>query len=317
MKTTQIYVSSAFYAALALGCAIKDSGDDTQNATTSTTSTTSGSESGSVTGAPASTTDETLGDSAPTMAIATMTASTTATDGGSTTEACTSLSCDDVAPGTQCDLFAQNCPEGQKCAPWADDGGNSWNALTCVDVTGTDEPGDECTADVNGLSGNDSCIEGAMCWNPNEEGVGHCLALCSGTAEAPVCSVGFCATSGDSVLAVCLPNCDPLLQDCPADELCIPNGDEFACVVDAGGDEGQANDPCEFPNVCDPGLVCLDLASAGAGCDQTAGGCCTPLCKFPDGACPNPDQSCMQWFDPEQLPENDPQLAIGVCAVPA
>ena len=118
-------------------------------------------------------------------------------------------------------------------------------------------------------------------------------------------------------LNLCLSNCDPLLQNCGGpDDLCIPNGDSFVCVEDDSGEEGQSNDPCEFPNVCDPGLVCLDPATAGAGCDPAAGGCCTPFCEFPDSACPNPDQSCVQWFDPMMLPENDPQLDIGVCAVP-
>ncbi len=317
MKSTWTYVSSIFCGALALGCAGEDSDNDTQSATTSTSSTSSVNPSGSVTSAPASATDETIGDSAPTMATATLTASTSASDSGSTGEPCSFLTCDDVPNrGTDCDPFFQNCPEGQKCAFWSDDGSNTWNATRCVEVTGTGKPGDDCTLEDN-LTGIDSCIKGAMCWNPDEEGIGTCIALCTGSAEAPVCAAGSCTISGDGVLTVCLKGCDPLLQDCddPAD-LCIPNGDDFVCVVDGGGAQGQANDPCEFVNVCDPGLVCLDPAPAGAGCDQAAGGCCTPFCKFPGGACPNPDQSCVQWFDPEQLPENDPQLDIGVCAVP-
>ena len=315
MKNSRLHVSSLLCGALALGCVIDNVGNDTQTVTTSTTS---GDQSGSVTGAPASATDGTAGDSTPTMGTATTTASATATDGDSTGEACSFLNCDDMMtdPG-ECDSFTQDCPEGQKCAAWADDGSNSWNALKCVEVTGTDKPGEACTADLNGLSGKDSCIEGAMCWNWNEEGVGTCLALCSGTAEAPICDPSsLCSIGGDSVLALCIPICDPLLQDCPGGDLCIPNGDNFVCVLDAGGEEGQVNDPCEFVNVCDPGLMCLDSASVGAGCDPTVGGCCSPFCKFPGGACPNPDQSCVQWFDPMQLPENDPQLDIGVCAVP-
>ena len=126
-----------------------------------------------------------------------------------------------------------------------------------------------------------------------------------------------CTIPSQGTLNLCLSVCDPLLQDCDdPTALCIPNGDNFVCVLDAGGEEGQANDPCEYANVCDPGLVCLDPAFAGVGCDAAAGGCCTPFCEFPDGACPNPDQQCTQWFDPAMLPENDPQLGIGICAVP-
>ena len=318
MKTAQAYVSSVFYGALALGCPSEDSGDATQGSTSSTSSTTSGNQSGSVTSSPGSVTDETVGDSAPTMATATTTASATASDSSSTGEACSFLGCDDMNGTPWCDHFAQDCPEGQKCVAYADDGGNSWNALKCVDVTGTDKPGEPCTSEssISGLNGIESCIEGAMCWNTNAEGVGHCIALCTGSLEAPVCPNGTC-TLGGEVLNLCLGTCDPLLQDCASSaDLCIPNGDSFVCVLDVGGEEGQANDPCEFANVCDPGLWCLDPATGGAGCDPAAGGCCTPFCEFPDGSCPNPDQSCVQWFDAMMLPEDDPLLDIGVCGVP-
>ena len=77
----------------------------------------------------------------------------------------------------------------------------------------------------------------------------------------------------------------------------------------------QANDSCAAINVCDKGLMCADAAFVGTGCLDVFG-CCTPFCKFPGGACPNPDQQCVQYFDPMQLPENDPQLGIGVCGLP-
>ncbi len=317
MKTAQAYGLSAFCGVLALTCASEDSGKDTEGATSSTASTTSGIESGSVTGAPGNTTDEAASDSAPTVASAPTTEPATATVSGSTGEACTFINCDDMARTGYCDNWAQDCPEGQKCAAWAEDGGNAWNSTHCVEVTGTDEPGDECTAE-DGLSGVDSCIKGALCWGINQEGIGNCIGLCTGTPEAPVCPHGFCTIGGEGTLNLCLRTCDPLLQNCadPAD-LCIPNGDDFECAQDAGGAEGQANDPCESANVCDAGLVCLDPATVSAGCDQAALGCCTPFCKFPDGGCPNPDQSCVPWFDPMMLPENAPDLDIGVCAVPA
>ncbi len=312
MKTAQSYVSSALYAALAFGCASEDAGTDTHT-TGSATSTTSGNPSGSMASAPGSVTDETVGDSAPTMA----TASTTAADSGSTGEVCSFLNCDDMGSTGWCDPFAQDCPEGQKCAAWADDGSNSWTAVKCVEVAGTDEPGDDCTVEGN-LTGMDSCIEGAMCWNTNAEGVGICIALCTGAPEAPICPNNTpCTISGSGVLNLCLSTCDPLLHHCPEPDVCVPNGDNFVCMQDASGEQGQANDPCEFANVCDPGLVCLDPVTASAACDAAAGGCCTPFCPFPDGACPNPDQSCVQWFDPMMLPEDDPDLGIGICAVPA
>ncbi len=318
MTRSQFLVFNVLGSVLAIACANDSNDGDSQASTTSTTSTTSGPQSGSVTNAPGSAADGTTGDSAPTMA----TASTTEPGTSATTgDSCGFLGCEDVGPAA-CDNFAQDCPEGQKCSAYSDDGSSTWNSLKCVDVTGMDKPGDMCTTSTEGPpSGIDSCIKGAMCWNVDAEGVGHFLALCAGSAEAPTCEgASVCPVTGDGVLNLCMPTCDPLLQDCFFDtELCIPYSsysDYFICVMDGGGDEGQANDPCEYKNVCDPGLVCLDPATAGAGCDPAASGCCTPFCKFPDGGCPNPDQQCVQWFDPMNLPENDPQLDIGFCGVP-
>ncbi len=37
---------------------------------------------------------------------------------------------DEVAGGIPF-IWAQDCPEGEKCMPWANDGGGSWNATRC------------------------------------------------------------------------------------------------------------------------------------------------------------------------------------------
>ncbi|MEX1364969.1 MAG: hypothetical protein AB1Z98_17710, partial [Nannocystaceae bacterium] len=71
---------------------------------------------------------------------------TTATSGQSDTEdsaeetadeeessgGCSFIGCNDVPPPPQCSLFAQDCPDGEKCMPWANDGGDAWNATICV-----------------------------------------------------------------------------------------------------------------------------------------------------------------------------------------
>jgi hypothetical protein len=224
---------------------------------------------------------------------------------------------DGNATGTiTCDQFEQNCPPGQKCMPWAEGGGGAWNATKCVDITGDGVPGEPCTTVGGGVSGMDDCAPGAMCWDVDINGHGICRAQCTGSAESPVCPPKFsCAISAEAVLILCLPDCDPLLQDCPGDNLCIPTGDKFTCVLDDSGEMGAANDPCEFANACDKGLMCLNTASASTACDQNSSGCCQPFCKFPDSPCPNPDQQCLQWFDPMQpIPPGSED--IGVCAIP-
>jgi len=315
MARPHLLVNTLFCAILTAGCVSNDPGGETQGAATSSTSTTSNNQSGSVTSAPGSATDGTASDSAPTMATATTTGLSTSA-GASSTEACLFLSCDDY-PKPGCDVFAQDCPVGQKCAAVITDGGGAWNDTQCVEVIGTDKPGDPCTME-DVASGVDSCIKGAMCWEVDMEGIGYCLAQCTGSWEAPVCENNTnCTISGGGELILCIPTCDPLLQDCPGPvNVCYPINDGFACAPDASGDAGQANDPCEFINVCDEGLMCADAALVGMGCAPGSTGCCTPFCNFPNGACPNRDQQCVQYFDPMQLPPNDPDLNIGYCGIP-
>jgi len=241
--------------------------------------------------------------------------STTGTTG--TTDANTFIIPSDL-PGNgtiACDNWAQDCPPGQKCVPWSEGGGGAWNATKCVDITGDGAPGDPCTAPEGGAAGIDDCALGSICWNVDAKNHGTCIAQCTGAPDAPICPPkSTCAEAAEAVLAICIPSCHPLLQDCPGTDLCIPNGDSFLCVLDASGDEGQTNDPCEFANNCDKGLVCLNTADASSACDPQSTGCCQPFCKFPDGPCPNPDQQCVQWFDP-MMPIPPGYEDLGICAI--
>ena len=119
----------------------------------------------------------------------------------------------------------------------------------------------------------------------------------------------------EGVLNLCLPACDPLLQDCSGGELCIPYIDLFLCALDASGDGGQVFDPCEFANACDAGLLCLN-PSAGVECDPNAGGCCSPLCDVTDAdlVCPGVGQECLSFYGEDQAP---PEFAnVGICYIP-
>jgi hypothetical protein len=308
--------STLLCAVLAAACPGTNPNDETQGAATSTTSTTSGNQSGSVTSAPGTATAEFASESASMTATA-MTTGSESTN-GATGGSCSFLPCVDMMPPLEeCNNFLQDCPEGQKCAAYVPPGDNYWTAVKCVDVTGTDKPGELCsTADAG--SGVDSCIKGAMCWEVNEDGVGICRALCTGNPDTPICDPpGSCTVGAYSTLNLCLPYCDPLLQDCVGmGDACYANDDYFICYQDASGEEGQAGDPCNLLTHCDPGLMCAFADRVGIGCAPDSLACCTPFCHFPDGACPNPDQQCVQYLDPMDLPPNDPQLDIGYCAVP-
>jgi hypothetical protein len=284
------------------------------------TDTTAGSSD--VTHAPSATADPGGTGSSATLDVTTSPSSSSFTGPMPTTTldpTCGEFVCErDMLKELECDVFAQDCPDGEKCVPVSTDGGGDWNAARCVPVTGTDLPGDACTS-VSVADGLDSCVKGALCWGVDMDGHGTCVAQCLGIPDTLTCpNDGICTLAdGDPfVLALCFPHCDPLLQDCKSGSACYPINDDFSCALDASGDTGQANAPCEFINVCKPGLLCAGPEFVGTGCPMGSTGCCTPFCEFPAGACPNPDQQCVQWFDPAMLSEGDPRLDIGFCGVP-
>ncbi|MCX4242261.1 ribulose phosphate epimerase [Paraliomyxa miuraensis] len=218
----------------------------------------------------------------------------------------------DGGGANECDPTAQDCPMGQKCTAWANDGGNFWNATRCVEVMGGNQPGDSCMVEGSGVSGIDDCDAGGICLNTNEENIGVCIAFCMG--EQLECGTGdACAVYNDGVLPLCLPGCDPLLQDCPPGQSCIDTPNQtFICFLDAsgsGGADGDACPPADGENSCDPGQWC---GPGSFGCD--AGNCCTPYCDLGAPDCIAPDE-CVSFFgDPEAAPPGFEN--VGVCVLP-
>lgn len=244
----------------------------------------------------------------------------TTTDWEGSSGSCAFLpSCGDSADtdvSYECDLFEQSCPEGEKCMPWANDGGSSWNATRCVPIDanpdGLYEP---CTVEGSGVSGIDSCELGAMCWNVDEETlVGTCVGLCTGSQNAPGCADenAQCSISGDGVLTLCLPNCDPLdAEACPPGEGCYPFYDAFTCFLDISGPKaGGAGEPCESINGCDPGLLCAHAGDVGA-CEPGAF-CCTPYCDLAEPVCPE-GLSCLPYYLEGEAPAGFE--SVGICGL--
>ncbi len=231
----------------------------------------------------------------------------TSSEGGSTSTG--------VVIPEDCSTFAQDCPPGYKCAPFANGGGSSWNDTMCVPVD--DDPagiGEPCVAEESGVSGFDDCDVGAFCFNVDADTLqGECIELCGGTPEEPVCEPdSTCIISSDGVLTPCLPNCDPLGDDCDENELCIPGGDSFLCAPDAAGKiPGGVGDPCEFPNVCDPGLGCFQPVDVVCS-DPDSVGCCLPYCSLAAPDCPDM-LTCLPFFEGE-APEGFED--VGICYVP-
>ena len=300
--------------ALALACTARplDPAASATDATGGDPSTATSLDPGASTAAPTST-------SPPTTTSTTSTSSTSAGSGddGTSCNFICEAATDPIEDG--CDIWLDDCPEGQKCMPVALDGATFWDGHRCVPVVADPAaPGDPCTVLGTGFDGLDTCDRRAMCWytDPDTK-MGTCLAMCSGSLDAPFCDPGsFCALSSDPVLILCVPNCDPLVPDCPNGDLCINNPQDptgFVCVLDASGDEGQIFDPCEFANACDPGLLCL-LPELAAECDPQALGCCLPFCDLSlPNACPGQGQQCLPWFEQGQAPPGYEN--VGVCGL--
>ncbi|MEX1366905.1 MAG: ribulose phosphate epimerase [Nannocystaceae bacterium] len=220
----------------------------------------------------------------------------------------------------ECDIFAQDCPEGEKCMPWASSGG-TWDATRCSPIADNpNQPGDPCTVEGGGASGIDDCDIGVMCWDVDPEtNMGTCEAMCTGDESNPICEDpdASCTIANDGAIVLCLPNCDPLLQDCPDGQACYPVAEDWVCGPDASGEMGAAGDSCEFINVCDQGNVCLD-AAAWPDC-QGSIGCCSPVCDLsqpdPDSQCPGAGQLCEAWYEEGNAPPGYED--VGVCALPA
>ncbi len=223
---------------------------------------------------------------------------------------------DGPPPDLECDLWEQDCPEGEKCMLWANDGGNSWNATRCSPIAeNPGGPGEPCTIEGSPYSGIDTCELGAMCWDVDLETLeGRCVAMCIGDRESPTCedpNSSCIITSGPP--ALCLPNCDPVAQDCAEGEACYPFSDVFHCIPDASGEMGAPGDPCEYINACDPGTFCAQ-ADIVPDC-MGALGCCSPFCAVDDPMPPClPGQICAPYYEEGSAPGG--YELVGACVLP-
>lgn len=219
----------------------------------------------------------------------------------------------------ECSTWHQDCPPDYKCSPFADDGGDAWNALRCVELTPElRQPGEPCTVEGSLVTGRDDCDRDSMCFYIDPDTLtGTCVPFCDGTADAPECPIGTaCLIANDGVLAVCLPTCDPLTASCPQGHVCGPNTwspEAFVCRPDVSGDGGQAFDDCNNPAACDPGLACAPAELADE-CDPEAGNCCLPFCDLNAPACPGMTLQCLPYFGEALLLPGLEHL--GLCRLP-
>ncbi len=205
----------------------------------------------------------------------------------------------------ECDVWAQDCPEGEKCQAWANDGGNAWNASRCSPLAEEPgAPGDPCLVEGSGVSGIDDCDIGSMCFGVDPEtNEGTCVARCQGSEANPMCPEGTaCMIGFEAELNLCLPICDPLAPACADDEVCAhsasadPQDAPFVCQPVPPLTPQPYAAECSGLAICDVGLACVwaENVPSCAG-DQR---CCTLLGDtLAPPVCPDVGQSCIPFDD--------------------
>ena len=231
-------------------------------------------------------------------------------DGDGDGDGATFIAPTDGMYGSTCDPFLQDCPERQKCVP-VQSVGDTWDANRCVDVIGDASVGEPCQYG-GAVAGWDTCDENSWCWNVewvDGEGWGHCAELCGGNANNPLCPAGSsCSISCAGTINICIPNCDPLLQDC--DGLgCFWAGTSFECIF--ATQDIPTGEPCGYINDCAPGNLCTN-ADVLPGCEGAS--CCAAFCDLDAPDCAIEGTECMPFFTEGEAPPG--QENVGVCQVP-
>lgn len=237
----------------------------------------------------------------------------TVCDPGKATQECEMPSMYD-GPG-ECDPFAQDCADGERCVPWNNAGGANWNATRCSPVD--DNPaqiGDACTVEGSGVSGVDTCDVGLMCWDVDPDtNMGTCIELCGCGPGEPTCSGGgtVCTVSNGGVLPICLQTCDPLDPGavCGDSEGCYPVDDSFLCAPDASVD-GVVGESCSSINGCAAGMACLNPDSV-PGCFAVSG-CCSAFCDLDEPNACGDGWVCDPWYPVGEEPLSC-HVDTGIC----
>lgn len=213
----------------------------------------------------------------------------------------------------ECNIREQDCPAGEKCAPWANDGGAAWNATRCVPIDA--EPaqiGEPCTVEGHAATGIDSCDVAQLCFDVDDRNAGTCVGFCDGLREDLLCPAGLsCAVTNDGVLALCRPTCAPLQPTCADGQGCSPTvAGAFVCLP-APSEALVSPYTCYESGGCEPGSICRAPGTVPDCANE--GGCCTPYCDLGQPSC-SMGSVCIPFFEQGTAPAGLED--VGVCGLP-
>jgi hypothetical protein len=179
----------------------------------------------------------------------------------------------DINGDLACDPVLQNgCGDGLRCTLIVSDPDAGPGRPGCF-AQGSLDVGQDCVSPtVSGAA--DDCRAGSYCY------VGKCHEMCN--VGGAGCSDGTCIGFANLEFDLCLPNCDPLAQDCPdtpggSPQGCYLTTTGSVCAAIFGGDGVAPSGSCSFVNDCE----------RGAGCFGGTPGVCHKYCDIE--ACP-PDE---------------------------
>jgi hypothetical protein len=218
----------------------------------------------------------------------------------------------DVPAWDDCDPFEQDCPQGEKCVPFALRGESYYGDHKCVPVLGDQAPGEPCT--WGGMvEATDDCVAGSICWNVSPDAY-ECVAQCMGSADMPFCQDGLSCEfyASESDIFLCIDPCDPVVQDCDEGLGCYWANTDFNCIFTA--EDIPTGEPCGYLNDCAAGHLCADAAVLP---DCAGSACCTQWCNLPDGdagCVAQPGTVCAAFFEMGMVPAGYEH--VGVCVLP-
>jgi hypothetical protein len=213
---------------------------------------------------------------------------------------------------SECDPFAQDCAEGDKCVAYSSTGG-IWDANKCVPILGDGLPGEPCMYGGT-VEATDDCGPDSYCFNVMDvegQAIGVCASFCSNTADEPICAPDTgCYIAHEGSVNLCLSTCNPVVQDCGPGLGCFWGDANFHCLVTT--QDSPLGEPCGFHNDCAAGLGCL-TAEVLPSCDGAS--CCASFCSVMEGAaCSQMGTECSAFFEEGMAPPGYED--VGVCIVP-